>query len=146
MKVLRVCLEERALFKDAEGWGFQCPVWASIHHGDPDVMTFYLGSPVSYGTTFYPNNMHMGWVNRWNRRYSEDDAERWVKDMKNEGFEVSEEDFNCEIEFETEVDSADLSYLRLDIMDRVLDFAKEEGYDEVEEIRDNMIYVLHIPN
>ena len=140
MKVLRVCLEERALFKDAEGWGFHCPVWASIHHGDSDVMTFSLGSPVSYGTTFYPNTMHMGWVNRWNRRYSEDDAERWAKDMKNEGFEVSEEDFHCEIEFDAEVDSADLSYLRLGIMDRVLDFAEEAGYDEVEEITNNMIY------
>ena len=136
-KVLRVCLEEGALFKDAEGCGFQgwaCPVWAIIHHGeDHDVMTFSLGDPVD-GATFYPNTMHMGWVECWNRRYSEDDAEIWAKDMRNEGFEVGEEDFDCELELDAEVNSADLSYLRMDIMSYVSDFAEEEGYDEVESL------------
>lgn len=81
------------------GWtGWRIPLYADYDE-DANEIVFSIGGPLSNGS-YQPDEFEAYSCEYWSRYWNEDDAERWANECK-----CDAEDFNCEDEFQFEVDA-----------------------------------------
>ena len=130
MKTLKCYLNMCDLYEEAEGQaqeGWFCPIWASIDE-ENECIEVSLGAAVSQNTSFINNDGEVpaSWVGRvpcWFRYYKENDAEQWAEDTG-----CSPNDFDSDIEMETEVDCWDLTEEINEVENNIKEYAKSEGF------------------
>lgn len=140
MKTIDCYFDFCELYEEAEGgWqGWFHPVFATVVNEETgEYIEIILGGQVSGNTGFFDGDVHnlskswVGSIPTWKRIWGPDDAEAWAKECC-----CSPEDYDPDEEVANEV-SMWYSDGRFDedieaLKQNIIEFAKAEGYNEVE--------------
>ena len=129
-RVLSCNIDLTELFLQAERCGFDGwfkPIWAKIDEDEAEI-TLSLGDAVSQNTTFRndENETPASWVgkiNCWERYWKEGDAELWAEECHD-----YPENFDCDEECRNQVENFDFDDFRKELKQKIVEYAKSEGY------------------